>query len=66
MEEARRLDGQDRFLNSKAAKYWLRAGEFEKAYSVLGLFTKVCRTMYPQRTVSWSNADPQRMLPHVL
>jgi len=41
MEEARRLDGQDRFLNSKAGKYWLRAGQEERALGVLGLFTKV-------------------------
>lgn len=40
MEEARRLDGQDRFLNSKAGKYWLRAGQIDMAVDVLGLFTK--------------------------
>ncbi len=40
MEFARLLDGQDRFLNGKAGKYWLRAGEVEKATQVLGLFTK--------------------------
>lgn len=40
MDEARSLDGQDRFLNSKAAKYWIRAGEPEKAQTILGLFTK--------------------------
>lgn len=40
MDEARSLDGQDRFLNSKAAKYWIRAGEPEKAQTLLGLFTK--------------------------
>ena len=44
MEEARLLDGQDRFLNSKAGKYWLRAGEVDKSIELLGLFTKVrCR-----------------------
>lgn len=41
MEEARLLDGQDRFLNGKAAKYWLRAGEVDKAEKLLSLFTKV-------------------------
>ncbi|KAJ9115715.1 hypothetical protein QFC20_001042 [Naganishia adeliensis] len=40
MEKARLLDGQDRFLNGKTGKYWLRAGEVEKATSVFGLFTK--------------------------
>lgn len=41
MEKARLLDGQDRFLNGKTGKYWLRAGEVEKATAVFGLFTKV-------------------------
>jgi Flp pilus assembly protein TadD len=41
MEEARSLDGQDRFLNAKAAKYWLRAGEVKKAEDLVSLFTKV-------------------------
>lgn len=42
MEEARLLDGQDRFLNGKAAKYWLRAGDVKKAEELLAMFTKVC------------------------
>jgi hypothetical protein len=41
MEDARLLDGQDRFLNGKAAKYWLRAGDVQKAEELLGMFTKV-------------------------
>jgi hypothetical protein len=41
MEDARLLDGQDRFLNGKAAKYWLRAGEVKKAEELLAMFTKV-------------------------
>jgi peptide alpha-N-acetyltransferase len=40
MEEARLLDGQDRFLNGKAAKYWLRSGDTAKAEELLALFTK--------------------------
>ncbi|WRT68302.1 uncharacterized protein IL334_005278 [Kwoniella shivajii] len=40
MEKARLLDGQDRFLNGKAAKYWLRAGEIQKAEELLAMFTK--------------------------
>ncbi|KAK4052800.1 hypothetical protein OIV83_002087 [Microbotryomycetes sp. JL201] len=40
MNEARLLDGQDRFLNSKAAKYMIRIGDVDEAESVLGLFTK--------------------------
>jgi hypothetical protein len=41
MEEARLLDGQDRFLNGKAAKYWLRAGDVKKAEDLVAMFTKV-------------------------
>ncbi|KAJ7096723.1 NMDA receptor-regulated protein 1-domain-containing protein [Mycena belliarum] len=40
LEDARFLDGQDRFLNTKSAKYRLRAGMVEEASSLLGLFTK--------------------------
>ncbi|KAG7091847.1 hypothetical protein E1B28_008249 [Marasmius oreades] len=40
MEEARALDGQDRFLNTKSGKYLLRAGRPEEAEKVFGLFTK--------------------------
>ncbi|KAG5641987.1 hypothetical protein DXG03_003816 [Asterophora parasitica] len=39
-DEARLLDGQDRFLNTKAAKYFLRAGLIDEASAILGLFTK--------------------------
>jgi N-alpha-acetyltransferase 15/16, NatA auxiliary subunit len=41
VNEARLLDGQDRFLNTKSAKYKLRAGLIEEANDTLGLFTKV-------------------------
>jgi peptide alpha-N-acetyltransferase len=40
MNEAREMDLQDRFINSKCAKYMLRAGEIEEAERVLGLFTR--------------------------
>ncbi|GAA5824891.1 hypothetical protein JCM11251_005383 [Rhodosporidiobolus azoricus] len=40
MEEARELDGQDRFLNSKAAKYAIRKGDCAGAEKTVGLFTK--------------------------
>lgn len=42
MDEARVLDLQDRFLNTKCGKYRLRAGMEQEAQEVLGLFTKVC------------------------
>ncbi|KAF9559465.1 NMDA receptor-regulated protein 1a [Agrocybe pediades] len=38
--DARLLDGQDRFLNTKFGKYLLRAGMVEEASSIFGLFTK--------------------------
>ncbi|KZO98449.1 N-terminal acetyltransferase A, auxiliary subunit [Calocera viscosa TUFC12733] len=40
MEKARRLDGQDRFLNGKCAKYLMRSGNIDAANKRLGLFTK--------------------------
>ncbi|KAI5121997.1 hypothetical protein M0805_001830 [Coniferiporia weirii] len=40
IEEARRLDEQDRFLNTKSAKYHLRIGLSEEAQTILGFFTK--------------------------
>lgn len=41
VDESRILDGQDRFLNTKCAKYLLRAGLVDEASAILGLFTKV-------------------------
>ncbi|KAJ2925092.1 hypothetical protein H1R20_g11994, partial [Candolleomyces eurysporus] len=40
INEARLLDGQDRFLNTKTGKYLLRAGMVQEASEVFGLFTK--------------------------
>ncbi|PIL27725.1 hypothetical protein GSI_10878 [Ganoderma sinense ZZ0214-1] len=40
MDLARTLDLQDRFLNTKAGKYRLRAGLVEGAVELFGLFTK--------------------------
>ncbi|KAG6379644.1 NMDA receptor-regulated protein 1-domain-containing protein [Boletus reticuloceps] len=40
MEEARKLDGQDRYVNTKSGKYRLRAGMINEADEVLTLFTK--------------------------
>lgn len=47
VNEARLLDGQDRFLNTKSAKYKLRAGLIEEASDIFGLFTKVCYAPCP-------------------
>lgn len=40
INEARRLDGQDRYLNGKCAKYMLREGRNDDAKEVVGLFTR--------------------------
>ncbi|KAF8328455.1 NMDA receptor-regulated protein 1a [Cantharellus anzutake] len=53
MASAWRLDLQDRFLNTKNAKYLLRAGYIEEAIKMLGLFTK--------KTASLPGADLEEM-----
>ncbi|KIM42317.1 hypothetical protein M413DRAFT_444742 [Hebeloma cylindrosporum] len=40
LNDARLLDGQDRFLNTKCGKYMLRAGMVDEANSIFGMFTK--------------------------
>lgn len=40
MDEGRSLDTADRYVNSKCAKYLLRANEIKKAIETCGLFTK--------------------------
>ncbi|KAG8761893.1 hypothetical protein FRC11_012500 [Ceratobasidium sp. 423] len=40
VEAGRLLDGQDRWLNGKSAKYAMRAGRVEDAQNLLGLFTR--------------------------
>ncbi|KAI2780588.1 N-terminal acetyltransferase A, auxiliary subunit [Daldinia loculata] len=40
MEEARKLDLKDRYINTKAAKYQLRNDENETALKTMGLFTR--------------------------
>lgn len=40
MNEAREMDLQDRFVNSKCTKYMLRNGDIEEAEKTAGLFTK--------------------------
>lgn len=44
MENARKLDLQDRALNSKSAKYMFRVGMIEEANTLLGMFTRVSDT----------------------
>lgn len=41
MEEARKLDLQDRFVNSKSTKYLLRADQVDEAIDKISLFTKL-------------------------
>lgn len=40
MEDARLLDGQDRYLNTKAGKYFLRVNRVDDAARMLKLFTR--------------------------
>lgn len=51
MDDARRLDGQDRYVNTKSGKYRLRAGMIIEADDVLGLFTKVDLFFFSLRVV---------------
>lgn len=44
MNEARLLDLQDRFINSKSTKYYLRTDQVNQAEDVVGLFAKVVVT----------------------
>lgn len=46
MNDARSLDGQDRFLNTKCGKYLLRAGMVDDAIGIFGMFTKVSPAYY--------------------
>lgn len=41
IDEARRLDGQDRYVNTKSGKYRMRVGMIKEADDILALFTKV-------------------------
>lgn len=52
MDDARRLDGQDRYVNTKSGKYRLRAGMINEADAVLGDFTKV--HFFLARPIPWS------------
>lgn len=61
MDEARVLDLQDRFLNTKCGKYRLRAGLMKEAYDVLGLFTKVRQSSF-SRLYYMLRSDPHRLL----
>lgn len=40
LDYARSLDTADRYINSKAVKYMLRAGEVDRAEELAGLFTR--------------------------
>ena len=40
VDEGRQLDLQDRFINCKTVKYYLRANDIDKAVEIVSLFTK--------------------------
>jgi tetratricopeptide (TPR) repeat protein len=61
VNEARILDGQDRFLNTKCGKYLLRAGMVDEAMPIFGLFTKVgCRFLSCQVLSSHATSATER------
>ena len=62
VNEARLLDGQDRFLNTKSAKYKLRAGLIEEANDTLGLFTKVSAVLFIVSITNPVYSNIRRML----
>lgn len=41
MNEGRQLDLQDRFINSKATKYYLRSNQIDEAVDLISMFTKL-------------------------
>lgn len=45
MDEAQALDTADRFINSKCAKYMLKAGMVKEAEEMCSKFTRVRRTV---------------------
>lgn len=45
MDEAQALDTADRFINSKCAKYMLKANSIKEAEEMCSKFTRVCCTL---------------------
>lgn len=45
MDEAQALDTADRFINSKCAKYMLKAGMVKEAEEMCSKFTRVSETL---------------------
>lgn len=41
MNEGRKLDLQDRFINSRATKYYLRSNQIDEAVNLISMFTKL-------------------------
>ena len=67
VNEARFLDGQDRFINTKCGKYLLRAGMVDEATGILGLFTKVSyHRLLPAYSRLITSLACRKMLSHPL
>lgn len=47
MDEAQALDTADRFINSKCAKYMLKANLIKEAEEMCSKFTRVCTAVIP-------------------
>ena len=61
MDEAHKLDGQDRYVNTKSGKYRIRAGMISEADEILGIFTKV--DCFPSHAPSPLTASLERCTP---
>lgn len=55
MDEAQALDTADRFINSKCAKYMLKAGMIKEAEEMCSKFTRVSRECFYSWCVTLSH-----------
>ena len=60
MDEAQSLDTADRYINSKCAKYMLRANIIQEACDMCSKFTRVCTQYEPRLGENLSLGFPTR------
>lgn len=56
MDEAQALDTADRFINSKCAKYMLKANSIKEAEEMCSKFTRVCCTLLGVFGIVWASS----------